>query len=336
VSAAPAPTVFEDVIPSLGARLGLTVHVDPERPGSGQIVTRNGRRLHFRDTQVDLNGACAAAVAADRERMAFYLLRMGYPVPDGRVFHFDPRSRRRISAASLEAGYRYAREALGWPVVVKAKQAGSAAGAAVVGTRREYERATREVVRASGGDAALVQRKVDGHRYHVLVLDGAVLAACERLPLSVIGDGRRTIGALLDAERAALITRRRDRVSAPRDYRVEMRLRRIGATWDTVPAAGESVVLLETGSSSTEAVDLTERIHPEYRALAGRLARDAGLRSCGIEIISPDSLADPVREYTVIGLDAAAPLDHLSSTEDESPRKVEAIVERMLRAATLG
>jgi D-alanine-D-alanine ligase-like ATP-grasp enzyme len=260
---------------------------------------------------------------------------MGYPVPDGRSFYSDAWCRRTGAAANIDAGYGYAREHLGLPVIVKANDGASGAGVTLVSNKRQYYRAMRAVFDELGKHVALVQRKVDGNDYRIIVLDGEVVSACQRLPLSVTGDGRHTIAQLLRTKLDDLADAGRHIILASRDYRVAMRLERIGKTWHTVPDEGEHVVLVDTanGSTGSDRIDLTEAIHPEVRRMASRIARDSGLRYCGIDLMTPGSIEQPLRSYTIIELDGAPALCLLNGMGTKQ-RRLETIIEKVLRAMT--
>lgn len=318
---APPPSPGE-LISRVGERLGLAVHYDSAERHAGQLTAPDGRRFYFSGMSMDLNGMVAASVATNKEISAYHLLRMGYPVPEGRVFE----------AGRADDAWAYAR-GLGLPVVVKPNSGHSGDGVDVVDDERQFRRAVRAVFARHA--VVLVQRKVTGNDFRVIVLDGEVMTAYQRVPLSVTGDGRSSIAALLRAKREQLAGRKRQTYLAPRDYRVQHRLERIRKSWRTVPAAGERVELLETANGSTGAdlVDFTHTMHPDFRALAARIVRDVGLRYCGLDLMTR-SIQETPGDYTIIELNAAAAIYHLLGHGPDAQRLAEEIVEKMLRALT--
>jgi D-alanine-D-alanine ligase-like ATP-grasp enzyme len=319
-----APETHGDVIERVGGRLGFEVCFEPGTRHSGQLTAPDGRRFYFHNTRMDVNGACAAELVDDKERCAYHLLRMGYPVPEGRSFR----------AHEIASAVAYAR-ALGFPVVAKPADGSSGIGVAVAGDVRGLRQALRTIFGPLGFTRALVQRKAEGRDFRVIVLDDEVLAAYERVPLSIRGDGRRSIGELLDATLALTESRHGHIVLDRRDYRVELRLRRLGLSWDSVPEAGQELRLLETANGSTGGglVDFTPSIHSDVRALAVRISRDAGLRYCGLDLMTA-SIVEPLGRYTIVELNASPALFHLLGLGPNERRLAESVIERLLGALT--
>jgi D-alanine-D-alanine ligase-like ATP-grasp enzyme len=321
------------LLASIAPRLGMTVALDPKGSGSGQLRAPDGRRFYFRGNSFDLNGALASDAVRDKARNAAHLRRMGYPVPDGRSFFSGARCRRTGATDDIAAGYRYARDVLGLPVIVKPNEGSLGRGVVAVADKRQYYRAMRVVFDDLREDAALVQRLMAGHDFRVVVLDGEVVAAYERRPLSVVGDGEHTILELVRTKLETLSRSGRPLTIAAHDPRIGSRLQRLHLTVDHVPPDGERVVVLDNANLSTggDAVDRTDTIHPEFRALAVRLARDVGLRLSGLDLLAP-SLHGPPDGYTVLEVNAAPLFDHFAALGDAQHRRVEAIYERILRA----
>jgi len=331
--AAVTPPLASRLIVAVAERLGVAVCLEPEYGYAGQLTLSNGRRRYFRGTHLDLNGLGAAAIATDKAYAAYFLARLGYPVPEGQTFYSDAWCRTIGSRRDANAAYAYAR-ALGWPVIVKPNGKGQGVAVAKAYNRRELERALRAVFTLAQDRVALVQRPAAGDDYRLVVLDGAVLAAYQRLPLAVVGDGVSSVRELLARRQARLRAAGRPAGIVPDEARLRARLRRDGLTLDAVPAGRTRVVLLDNANLSAggEAVDVLDRLHPGYADLAARIARDLGLRFCGVDLLSEDGLDRPPRRYTVLEVNAAPGLAHYAASGPRQRQTVEAIYERLLRA----
>lgn len=323
-TALPAPITPGELIARVGARLGLGIHFESTARTSGQISAPDGRKFYFAGTRMDLNGISAAQLAGNKEACAYYLLRMGYPVPDGRSFR----------VREIDAGCAYASE-LGFPVVVKPNHGFSGVHVSIAANEPQLRRAMQALFADPLHRTALVQRKVDGNDFRIVILDGEVLAAYQRVPLAVVGDGRRATGALLEEKIAALTARKRHLILAPRDVRVTLQLERLGLAWEAIPGLGERIQLLDTANGSTGAdlVDLTVKIHPEVCALCARIARDAGLRYCGIDLMT-GTIEEPLADYVIIELNASPAIYHLLGLGSHEQHLAESIIEKMLLAMT--
>jgi cyanophycin synthetase len=226
--------------------------------------------------------------ASDKDLTKRLLADAGLPTPRGAVVR------------NAEDALREARR-LRAPVVTKPLDGNHGRGVSVGLTTEEqvrwgFEQAAREARRGR----VLVEEMLPGRDHRILVVAGEVAAVAERVPAGVVGDGRRTIRALIDEanqdpRRGEGHEKVMTRIKV--DGLVTELLARNGLTLDSVPAAGEAVTLRTTANLSTggEAIDRTDEIHPENAAIAVQAAALVGLDVAGIDFLSPD-ISRPVRE----------------------------------------
>lgn len=328
-------SLASEVIAKIGPRLGLTVNLEPQYRYVGQIITADGRKFYFRNTNFDLNGQGAAEMAKDKDYAAYFMRLLGYRVPEGETFYSNDWCRVLQSPRDIHAAYDYAKR-LGFPVIVKPNSKSQGAGVAKVFTKRDFYRAMRAVFNQARDRVALVQRCIEGDDYRIVVLDGRVISAYRRIPLSVSGDGSMSIAALLAQKQASFQAAGRDTVIRLDDYRIAMRLRRLGMTLETIPLAGQRIVLLDNANLSTggEAIDVTSSLHPEFQSLAARVSQDMGLRYCGVDVITTGPITEQPTGYSILEINAAPGLDHYAMVGVEQQRIVEAMYEQILLAVT--
>ena len=184
-----------------------------------------------------------------------------------------------------------AAQAFGWPVVVKPSDLDRSEGVTVgIDTQEKLLEGFRAARALSAN--VLVEREVPGICYRLLIANGAFLYAISRRPVSVTGDGRRSIAALLAA-------RAEDQVGRPHWRRVKAvtldaptlgSLASQGMTPDAIPAAGQKVTLraIESSEWGGDIDDVTDQVHPENVDIAVRAARLFGLRNAGVDLLSSD------------------------------------------------
>ncbi|RYE82734.1 MAG: cyanophycin synthetase, partial [Myxococcales bacterium] len=155
----------------------------------------------------------------------------------------------------------------------------------------------------------LVEEMITGRNYRVLVVDGKMVAASERLPAHVVGDGVHTVAELVEIEN--LNSMRADghngfltRIEV--DDIVRAVLAKRGQTLDDVPPAGERFFLRESVNLSTGgiAIDVTDEVHPATRRLCERAARAIDLDICGLDVVAED-ISQPIGRGAIIELNAA-------------------------------
>ena len=258
---------------------------------------------------------------------------LGYPVAAGETFYSPIWCRVVGSDRDVDAAARYARR-IGFPLFVKPNSKSLGAGVARVHGQRELRRALRVVFEETGDRVALVQPIVPGDDYRIVVFDREVIAAYQRLPLAVIGNGRQSVRALLAERAAALAAAQRDTRLSVADRRVAARLRRLGLTAESVPAEGQRIVLLDNANLSTggEPVDVTDRLDPGYARLAVEVTREMGLRYCGVDILTTGPIDAPPCGHVVLEINPGPGLDHYAALGPAQRARAARLYELILRA----
>jgi D-alanine-D-alanine ligase-like ATP-grasp enzyme len=315
----------------IARRAGAKVLVEPRWGIVGQIRFTNGRNRYFRYSTVDLNPVGASEIAKDKDYANFFLASMGYPTIPGKTFFSKEWAAAIGSREDIDAAYRYAKK-IGFPVFVKPNSGSQGRNAAKVETKRELVRALRAVFKHDS--VALVQKVVTGNDYRIVVLDGKVICAYERLPLSIVGDGRTSIRGLLRKKQESFIASSRDTRLKMDDPRYAEVLARSGLSLASVPEKGVRIPLLDNAnlSSGGESVDVTSRMHQGWKKIAANITRDMGLRMCGVDLMLAGSITGAPGPYVVIEINAAPGLDHYASSGKKQQRIVESLYTEVLKS----
>ncbi|GGK17624.1 cyanophycin synthetase [Pilimelia terevasa] len=267
-------------------------------------------------------------LAGDKELTRRLLAEAGVPVAAG------GRARSEAEAQALF-------DRLGPPVVVKPARGRQGQQVHLDVTTPAALRAAYAGALGFGGDV-VVEQQLAGRDYRVLVVDGAVAAAAERLAAHVVGDGRATVADLVD--RANADPRRGAGHALPLtrialDAAALALLAEAGLRPGDVPAAGRTVWLRRNANLSTggSARDVTDDLHPEVAALCVRVAALVGLDIAGVDLRLPDATVplppdDEDRRPVggVVEVNAAPGLRmHLEPTQG-SPRDVGTAIVEML------
>lgn len=324
-------TLVTSILEQVAKKMGVEIHIEPQWGYVGQIVLPDGRTRYFRNTNLDLNGLGASEIARDKAFADYFMRRMGYPLITGRAFYTARWCKAIGSRNGPDAAYRYAKR-LGMPVIVKPNSRSQGLGVHKVRTKREFSQAIKTIEKMDR--VFLVQRVAQGKDYRIVVLDGEVISAYERLPLSVVGNGRFSIRRLLTEKQQQFDRTGRDTSLRVDDPRITIELQKIGLTRRSVPAEGEVVTLLPNAnlSSGGDAVDVTEKMHPDWKDFVKRLARDMNLRYIGIDIMTKHGLDVTPKDFVVIEVNAAAGLDNYATMGRRQKRIVEDLYRKVLVA----
>ena len=218
-------------------------------------------------------------IAGDKDKTKSYLGFHGVPVPKGDVTRY------------FDEALRIA-ERIGWPVVVKPLDASQGRGI-VTNIRNAEELQIAFDAAKSYRTSVIIEKYIPGRDFRLLVINHKFVAAAERVPAHVTGDGKHTIAQLVEIENAnprrgegheKVLTRIKI------DSTTERLLALRGMDVNSVPAAGQDVHLKTTANLSTggTSIDVTDRVHPANIELAERISCLVDLDICGVDIVAPE------------------------------------------------
>ncbi len=320
----------------LAKRAGVKINVEPHWQVVGQIVTSDGKRRYYRNTCFDINTLGSTEIAKDKGYASYFMAGMGYPVIPGQAFFSEKWCAQVRSKHNIDMAYRYACK-LGFPVFVKPNSKSQGVAATQVYTKIEFYRALRRVFKID--NIVLVQKVITGKDYRIVVLDGKIISAYQRKPLSVIGDGKASIGTLLARKQKEFVRNDRDTVIKPEDPRIKEKLAHDGLSFSSVPQRGDEIVLLNNANLSCggDAIDVTRSMHDSFARIAARLTKDMGLRFCGVDLMVKHDITRPLSKmnsYYVIEVNAAPGVDNYAASGKKQQKIVENLYLEVLKSMT--
>lgn len=272
-------------------------------------------RKRVRAAMTEYTSCLGVDIASDKQLTKRLLAREGIPTPAGFLA--------RTEAEALEA----ARELKG-VVALKPRHGNQGKGVSVnLKVASEIKRAFQFA--ASYGDEVIVEQYIPGRHYRLLVVGNKMVAAAERIPARVTGDGAHTVEQLIE-----LVNRNPMRGEGHEKPLTKIRLdppalltlARQQITPDSIPQPGREVILRENANLSTggTALDVTAEVHPATQKLAVRAARIVGLDIAGIDIVAPDIKRPLDKGGAVIEINAAPGLRMHLFPEEGASRNVAA------------
>jgi cyanophycin synthetase len=261
-----------------------------------------------------------------------FLGTLGFPVPRGEIVVFQ----REALAVAKEIGY---------PVAVKPVVGHKGIGVtAEVQNAEELESAFDRAARAIPAHErirVIVEKSITGSDFRLLCVNGRFVAATERRPASVIGDGSSTIDELIDRE-----NRKPERLDTPTsplskiqcDSAMEYYLEEQGLSLDTVIDRDRVVYLRKVAnlSSGGVSIDATQTIHPDNIILVQDIAQHFRLTCLGIDVITPN-LAQSWKEgnFAILEINSAPGIFmHLNPAVGESVDVPSHILETFFESGT--
>jgi cyanophycin synthetase len=221
----------------------------------------------------------AVELAQDKEETNKILANCGLPVP-------------RQELVRSAAGAVRAAVSLGFPVVTKPYNGNHGRGISI-GLATPDEVRAGFAAASEHSDSVIVETYLSGDDHRLLVVNGELVAATRRTPGRVLGDGVHTIRELVDIvnqDPRRGIGHEKVMTRLELDAQADMMLARQALTADSVPPAGQFVLLRSTANLSTggTATDVTDIIHPDNRDMAVRAVTAIGLDVGGVDFLCPD------------------------------------------------
>jgi cyanophycin synthetase len=260
-----------------------------------------------------------------------FLSTLGFPVPQGGI------------AVTVGEALDIA-DRIGYPVAVKPVAGHKGIGVtADVQNPDEVEFAFDRAVEAIPDEQrieVIVEKSIKGSDFRLLCVNGRFVAATERRPASVVGDGHSTIAQLIERE-----NRKPARIDTPTsplgkiicDESMERYLDEQGLSIDTVLERDRTVYLRKVANLSAGglSIDATRTVHPDNIILAQDIAQHFRLTCLGIDVIA-QSLAKSWKSgnFGIIEINAAPGISmHLRPAEGESVDVPSHILETFFESA---
>ena len=316
----------------IGKKLNVKVFVEEEYGVVGKISYSNGINRYFRGTTLDINTMGSSEIARDKDYSKIFMKQMGYPVISWKKFYSDSWCTKIKSKQNINKAWQFAKK-IGLPVFLKPNSKSQGIGVTKVYTKTDFFKVFKEISRID--NVILVEQPVIGRDYRVVVLDKEIISAYERIPLTIVGDGKCSIETLLKRKQSEFKKAGREKTFNMRDKRLKMVLSRKKLTFKSVILKGESIRLLDNANLSTggTSVDVTEKVHPFFKETAIKLSKDMGLRLCGVDLmIDGDISTLPTKKWYVIEINSSPGLDHYASLGKKQQEIVESLYTKVFKA----
>ena len=322
--------LIKKLAPSIGAR----VIVEPKWGVVAQIIYPNGVVRSLRFYSLDLNHISSADIAKDKDYAKFFMKKRGYPVATGETVFKNSWAKTVKSSKTISYGKKYAKK-LGYPVIIKPNSQSQGSGVSVAWNEKDLHSALLTVFKTD--KIAIIEEYLPGYDYRIVVLDGEIISAYERIALSVVGDGEHSILALLKQKQKLFITQGRDTRINFNDTRIKNKLQKQDLSFKHILAKDQQVFLLDNANLSTggDSVDVTDIIHPSFKKIAVDLTKDMGLRIAGVDImVTKGDITKNSKScrYFIIEINAAPGLDHYVTTGKTQKKIVEDMYLKVLKA----
>lgn len=273
-------------------RRGLAVEI---RGGYRFSVGSGSHQIPFRLSRLATSEAQRASrVCSDKNETKRLMAENGVPVPHGKVWQFP---------FDIDSIVSYA-QSLGFPVCLKANGWSKGKGVyAKVENEDHFISSFNALTNELGCEKLIVETHFAGEDFRLFVVGDRVAAATRRVPANVVGDGVRSVSALVAAK-----NRLRSQNPYLRGALIQMGdeamqlLQAQGLKPSSVPQRGQFVQLRHKANASSggDSIDVTERVSKKLRDLAVRAVEAVpGLCHGGVDLLVDDYGAESERAVVI-------------------------------------
>lgn len=249
-------------------------------PGRLFSLSSEEKTHYFFRTRGDLVSNEAVEIGSEKDDTKEALAKAGVPVPHGKGFTED---------TTDEEIFNYARS-IEYPLVLKPTNASLGDGV-VTNIRNDeaFKKAIEYVRYDLGYKELVVEQHVEGKEYRIYVVGDKVIAAYNRVPANIIGDGRHDIEELIELKnRERKKNARLNSCLIETDIEILEFIQEAGYAMTSIPEKGEVIYLRQKTnvSSGGDPIDVTDDLPEAFAKIAiDSLKAVPGLFHGGVDII---------------------------------------------------
>lgn len=249
-----------------------------------------------------LNAEISVLLAKDKGFTYLLLKKTGIKIPEGDYFFINHqhRDKRNDGKELLDAIY-YAKK-LGYPVFVKPLNGSFGDFACLI--NNESDLLTHCQKTAEKYFSVIIQRPVFQKEYRLFVIDDKVHFAYHKVPATIKADGIASISELINRflTQTPMVTHR----YKLNQIFINENLKKQNLTPNSVLSADTLFHLSPNANPNTGGIitDLRLKVSPACEKWAVNVVKTLGLRVCGIDFFTENSIDDAPQDFTVIELNS--------------------------------
>jgi len=318
------------------------LYVESEYGYLARIGYKDGSYRITYGNDLGLNTGTSSELAKDKVYTKQILQQSGVNVPEGEGFLL-PWWADRIREKNEAKGHsltkttdeidEYVRQTIQYPVYVKPVQGSKGGDVYKVNDATELEEII-DLYNEKQVRLAVVEEAINMPDYRVVMLDGKLISAYQRVPLSVTGNGVDNTEVLINELQSKYAADGRDTLLNPSDPRIIRHLGQKGLGLDYVPPKDEAFTLASISNLSAggTSVDVTGIIDQRWVELSAKIAKSMNLRLCGVDLACVD-IRDGASDYSVLEVNAAPGLDHYAMSGEAQKQIVDQLYVQVLNVS---
>ena len=321
------------IITKLAKNFGIKYTINNTYTGKCLILEFPQSNVVVWDYPFNINSSASVKVCKNKDICNHFLKSFGFSVPSSINFT-------RRSSETNEANAKMIldfllndldKSGMKYPLILKPAEMSQGVGVTKISNFEEAKVACSEIVKMKN-KTFILQEFCEGNEYRVVVLGNEVIQVYQKLPFSIVGDGKRTIKELIMNRIQNFISQERDKKVDINDSRIWQSVEESGYTSFSVLKSGEKLSLQKIANLSLggTSVDVLERVSTNFKSKFVNVSKSLGLDFCGIDVIAPDLTASSENNYKIIEVNSAPGLDnYLYDDKSKQEKYVESLYEQI-------
>ena len=318
-----------DILNKACDQIGAELLMGPKLGASGQICFPDNKRVSFFNCCFDINGYGSSLIARNKGLARLVLEKEGIRFPQGAYFSLEMDRYRGLNLIDLNSQILAYANNLGFPVMLKG--ADLHRGTCVYKADNEKELLTNLSLVWAATDYLVLEKYLDLRSYRLLVFDGEIVAAYEKVPLSIIGDGKKTVRELIDQLQDNDLKINLDDSVDKLGGLVRENLNKLNIKMDQVIDNGRRIPLLDTCNISTggQAIDCIKTINKDFVVYVSKIMKILNLRFAGIDILSSGVETGSKNAY-LLEINSSPSLETYGKLGDEQREKIQGLIKKII------
>lgn len=241
------------------------------------IISSQTKSYRFNSSLGERVSEEAYHICDHKDRTKLHLDKAGFNTPRGKLLNIE----------DIEQSLIQSIEDLEFPLVAKPLNANTGKGVSSNIKNQEELIKAISYIKSLGFTKVILEKRIEGTEYRVLVLNNQVLGVVERVPANIIGDGKSTVKELINLknkskdENPNLFNRHIEI-----DSEVKQKLREKNYTIDSVVPKDERVFLRDKVALDGDPIDATDQLSEQVKDVCIKAVESVpGLDLCGLDII---------------------------------------------------
>lgn len=318
-------------------KVAAKVKIVHPRPLVMRLDFADGIHLFTHGGKPNFNSSVTSKIAKDKDLTVRMLEEVAMPTPASQFVWLTRDKFPKDQDVTQTDEYRQLQifaQRVGFPIFLKPNQGSQGKNVFCIRNQDNLKSVVEKLLKQAPG-FFIAQEACAGEEYRIVVVQGEIVLAYTRKPLSVIGDGKSSIKQLIQQRLIQLQRQGREVSLKPHSEKIRLHLEANRLCLDTIVSHGTEISVLSNRnlSDGSDPVECTDAIKQKYGQLCRDVYEKCGVEYCGLDLIE-DARSGQIKPV-IIEINSNPGYKHFIRSAPENLALVRSVFERTLTALHL-